>query len=565
MLCTGKRIAGPRPSAFLRCASSTASSSSSSSSLSPSPSPSPSAKRNPYRPEPIQPDPRPRRVVVKNLKFGRLVEAAASSASETARTFLAATNGVTTSGGKEALSDDGRGSRASSSTTTSSERSTARLFAGTAAASQSADSLPDQAPRGRRPVPFLALAAAVGAFGYWYYSSSAAIAAEATRAKDYAVSNDPYDPALIKTYLSSLPLPPTDDRSLPMSTRMEAWVKSLQVRIVEALEAVEASPVHSTTSSTSSRAPQTFMRDSWLRKEGGEGISCVLQDGRVFEKSGVNVSVVHGTLPPPAVRSMTADHEGKFKGWYDGTTALPFKALGISCVIHPHNPAAPTVHFNYRYFEVEDPAHPGVPKAWWFGGGSDLTPSYLYPVDATHFHTSIASKCDASHPYPKFKAWCDRYFHIKHRGETRGVGGIFFDDLSAVEGDEEGREALFAWVRRCGEGFVESYVPIVQRRMHADYTRRMKQWQQLRRGRYVEFNLVYDRGTQFGLRTPGARIESILMSLPLSARWEYYAQLGTEEGSEEAKLVEVLKNPREWVDKGSGLGEAALALIAGEG
>lgn len=209
---------------------------------------------------------------------------------------------------------------------------------------------------------------------------------------------------------------------------------------------------------------------------------------------------------------------------------------------------------------MEDPSNPGVPKAWWFGGGSDLTPSYLYESDASHFHSTIASRCTAGQ-YSRFKTWCDEYFSIKHRGERRGIGGIFFDDLSTPEGRHEEREKLFGWVKSCGEGFVESYLPIVHRRKNAQFTERMKQWQQLRRvsssgsahtlggnmsdvylqGRYVEFNLVYDRGTQFGLRTPGARIESILMSLPLTARWEYGAKLGTEEGSPEAKLLAVLR------------------------
>lgn len=193
---------------------------------------------------------------------------------------------------------------------------------------------------------------------------------------------------------------------------------------------------------------------------------------------------------------------------------------------------------------MEDPNNPRQPKAWWFGGGSDLTPSYLYPADAQHFHTSIKSQCTSpAYPYERFKKWCDNYFAIKHRGERRGIGGIFFDDLASTPGDDAGREELFAFVRRCGEDFVHSYVPIVQRRKHAVFDERMKQWQQLRRGRYVEFNLVYDRGTQFGLRTPGARIESILMSLPLTARWEYYAKLGSEARTPEAELLEVL---REW-------------------
>lgn len=378
---------------------------------------------------------------------------------------------------------------------------------------------------------------------------------EAQKARELARSNEPYDSAQLQAFIDTLPPFTEDDPSQPMATRMQVWIKSLQTRICTAIEQVEAAPCHSTSLGKLVPVPKdrpagVFLRDSWLRPEGGEGISCVLQEGRIFEKAGVNVSVVHGTLPPPAVKAMTADHEGKFKGWYDGKTPLPFKACGLSCVMHPHNPAAPTVHFNYRYFEVEDPKKPGVPKAWWFGGGSDLTPSYLFPVDAEHFHTSVAEECDSPEQYQRFKKWCDEYFRIKHRGESRGLGGIFFDDLSAAPGDTEGREKLFDFVKRSGEGFVKSYVPIVARRTQAEFSERMRQWQQLRRGRYVEFNLVYDRGTQFGLRTPGARIESILMSLPLTARWEYFAKLGTESGSEESKLLDVLRNPRDWATTG---------------
>lgn len=214
---------------------------------------------------------------------------------------------------------------------------------------------------------------------------------------------------------------------------------------------------------------------------------------------------------------------------------------------------------------MEDPSNPGTPKTWWFGGGSDLTPSYLYESDARHFHSTIASKCTPDQ-YKRYKSWCDEYFRIKHREETRGIGGLFFDDVSVEGDDPEQKEVLFNWVKNCGEGFIESYLPIVRRRKHCNFTDRMKQWQQLRRvgflsllsaprahldsylltrdlpqGRYVEFNLVYDRGTQFGLRTPGARIESILMSLPLTARWEYAADLGSDLSSEEGRLVDVLR------------------------
>ena len=164
-------------------------------------------------------------------------------------------------------------------------------------------------------------------------------------------SLQPYDPSDIQNIMATVAAPPDDDPNAPMATRMQVWIKSLQDRICASIEQVEAASCYSTISPAAHKPASTFLRDSWLRKEGGEGISCVLQDGRIFEKAGVNVSVVHGTLPPPAVKSMTADHEGKFKGWYDGKTLLPFKACGISCVMHPHNPAAPTVHFNYRYFE----------------------------------------------------------------------------------------------------------------------------------------------------------------------------------------------------------------------
>ena len=277
-----------------------------------------------------------------------------------------------------------------------------------------------------------------------------------------------------------------------------------------------------------------FRVDRWTREEGGGGISCVLQDGKTFEKAGVNISVVHGNLPPAAVKQMRA----RGKDLPEDKT-LPFYAVGISCVIHPVNPMVPTFHFNYRYFEIND----GAGKIdWWFGGGADLTPMYLNEEDATHFHRTFKEACDASDPeyYPKFKKWCDNYFVITHRGESRGVGGIFFDDL-----DSPSKQACMDFVSRCARAVVQSYVPIVGKHHTDPYTDEHKRWQQLRRGRYVEFNLVYDRGTKFGLFTPSARIESILMSLPLTARWEYMNQ--PEPGSPEDKLLQVLRNPRDWV------------------
>jgi len=215
-----------------------------------------------------------------------------------------------------------------------------------------------------------------------------------------------------------------------------------------------------------------------------------------------------------------------------------FFATGISTVLHPHNPMAPTAHANYRYFEI---GAPGQVESWWFGGGADLTPSYLFEGDAVHFHRVHKEVCDQfdTEFYPRFKRWCDDYFRIPHRGESRGVGGIFFDHL-----DDRPADQLLAFCAACAEAFVAAYLPLVDAHKDDAFTEANRCWQQLRRGRYVEFNLLYDRGTSFGLRT-GGRVESILMSLPLVARWEYSHLVVP--GSPEAKLVEVLHNPREWV------------------
>lgn len=276
-----------------------------------------------------------------------------------------------------------------------------------------------------------------------------------------------------------------------------------------------------------------YRQDEWTREEGGGGRSRVFSDGKVFEKAGVNVSIVHGTLSPQAAKSMGGGHE--LKG-----ADLDFFATGISLVLHPLNPMAPTVHANYRYFERGDGNKPG---SWWFGGGADLTPSYLFEEDAIHFHQILKDSCDRHDvaDYDHFKQWCDDYFHIKHRGERRGLGGLFFDDINKAS-----REDCFAFVTDCAESFLESYIPILMRRKDLPYREEHKQWQQIRRGRYVEFNLVYDRGTTFGLTTNG-RIESILMSLPLTARWEYCHEV--EEGSEEARLLQYLRTPKDWLDQ----------------
>ncbi|KAF2203291.1 Coproporphyrinogen oxidase [Delitschia confertaspora ATCC 74209] len=309
----------------------------------------------------------------------------------------------------------------------------------------------------------------------------------------------------------------------PMRLRMEAFIKSHQQQIVSELEKVDGTK---------------FTIDTWQRPEGGGGITCVLQDGKVFEKAGVNTSVVYGRLPRAAIHKMRANH----KALDPDVESLEFFAAGLSMVLHPSNPMAPTVHLNYRYFETADEW--GNTNTWWYGGGCDLTPSYLFDEDAIHFHKTVKEACDKHDKeyYPRFKKWCDEYFNNKHRGETRGVGGIFFDDLDDTEKDQE---QLFSFVQDCLSAFLPSYLPIINRRKDMPFTDKEKQWQQLRRGRYVEFNLVHDRGTAFGLNTPGSRVESILMSLPLTARWEYMHQ--PEKGSREERLVEVLKNPREWV------------------
>ncbi|KAI7934961.1 hypothetical protein MJO29_016224 [Puccinia striiformis f. sp. tritici] len=326
-----------------------------------------------------------------------------------------------------------------------------------------------------------------------------------------------------------------EDKKQAMRTRMSAYITKLQEEIVEGLTSLDPSC--------------DFRWDHWERSSGGSGTSCILQEGSVFEKAGVNVSIVHGTLPPTAIQQMRhrLDHD-RF-GWWDGQEDLPFFACGISLVVHPHNPMAPTVHLNYRYFEILDPAHtPGdkdsKPKLWWFGGGTDLTPSYLFEEDARDFHQHLKKTCDKHDPnyYTEFKAWCDRYFLIPHRNERRGIGGIFFDDLSSDHSPNE----LFEFVRDLGSEFLPTYLPILERRIWMRYSDHHKRWQQLRRGRYVEFNLVNDRGTKFGLATPGARIESILMSLPLTSRWEYMSNLGTESDSAEKELLDVLKEPKEW-------------------
>jgi coproporphyrinogen III oxidase len=305
-----------------------------------------------------------------------------------------------------------------------------------------------------------------------------------------------------------------------IKARMELLIMKIQADVCHALEDADG--------------VSKFLVEKWSRKEGGGGITCVMQDSKVFEKAGVNVSVVNGVLPPGAAQQMRVRHKELSEG------KLRFFAAGISSVLHPRNPNVPTLHFNYRYFEVDDTEQ--EKKHWWFGGGTDMTPYILNKEDAVYFHTQLKEACDKSGPdyYPKFKKWCDEYFFITHRGEARGIGGIFFDDL-----DTPDQEEVFKFVNFCAESVVPSYVPVVLKHKEDPYTDADRQWQLLRRGRYVEFNLIYDRGTKFGLLTPEARIESILMSLPLIARWEYGHK--PQPGSKEADLMEVLVKPCDWI------------------
>ncbi|WP_088243059.1 oxygen-dependent coproporphyrinogen oxidase [Calothrix rhizosoleniae] len=330
---------------------------------------------------------------------------------------------------------------------------------------------------------------------------------------------------------SSTYLPPTDAK-----TRVSQFMKKIQDQIAEGLEKLDG--------------VGKFQEDSWERPEGGGGRSRVLREGAVFEQAGVNFSEVWGSHLPPSI--LTQRPEATGHGFY---------ATGTSLVLHPRNPYVPTVHLNYRYFEAG--------PVWWFGGGADLTPYYPFVEDATHFHKTFKQVCDQHNPeyYPVFKRWCDEYFYLKHRQETRGIGGLFFDYQDCRQlplyrgphGDGEAAkysnqlettaprtwEELFAFIQDCGDTFLPAYLPIVQRRHGMEYSDRQRNFQLYRRGRYVEFNLVYDRGTIFGLQTNG-RTESILMSLPPLVRWEYCYK--PEPNTPEAELYETFLKPQNWID-----------------
>lgn len=299
----------------------------------------------------------------------------------------------------------------------------------------------------------------------------------------------------------------------PDKAAVKAYLLDLQDRICNALAAEDGGA--------------QFIEDSWTRVEGGGGRSRVLTNGAVIEKGGVNFSHVHGTHMPASATAHRPELAGR-----------AFEAMGVSLVIHPHNPYVPTSHANVRFFIAEKE---GAAPVWWFGGGYDLTPYYGNEADVIHWHQTAKDACDplGEHLYPKFKKWCDEYFHLKHRDEARGVGGLFFDDYNA-----ESFAHSFALMQAVGDSYVPAYQPIVNARKATPFTERERDFQLYRRGRYVEFNLVYDRGTLFGLQT-GGRTESILMSLPPLVRWEYSWQ--PQAGSAEAELYEHFLPQRDWL------------------
>lgn len=270
-----------------------------------------------------------------------------------------------------------------------------------------------------------------------------------------------------------------------------------------------------------------FISDHWKRAGGGGGITRVIANGKLIEKGGVNFSAVWGTTPDPVLKSMQLE----------STEPPDFFATGVSIVLHPFNPMVPIIHMNVRYFEMTN----GV---WWFGGGIDLTPHYVNVEDARYFHQTLKSLCDAHHPsyYPEFKNWADDYFFLKHRRETRGIGGIFFDYLKGETGFT--KESRFEFIKALGNAFAPLYTHFMKKNAGLPFTDSEKEWQFLRRGRYVEFNLVWDRGTKFGLDTDG-RTESILMSLPPQAQWVYNYQAAP--GSEEEKTLLQLKKGINWI------------------
>lgn len=299
----------------------------------------------------------------------------------------------------------------------------------------------------------------------------------------------------------------------PNKDAVKAYLLQLQENICQALAAADGG--------------KTFVEDSWVRPEGGGGRSRVLTDGNIIEKGGVNFSHVTGEQMPASATAHRPELAGR-----------RFEAMGVSLVIHPNNPYIPTSHANVRFFIAEKD---GADPVWWFGGGYDLTPYYGNDEDCQHWHQTAKAACEpfGEEVYPKYKKWCDEYFHLKHRNEPRGIGGLFFDDLNTPS-----FEQAFAFMQAVGNSFTQAYIPIVERRKDIPFGERERDFQLYRRGRYVEFNLVFDRGTLFGLQT-GGRTESILMSLPPLVRWEY--DWHPEPNTPEAKLYDYYLKPKDWV------------------
>jgi coproporphyrinogen III oxidase len=294
---------------------------------------------------------------------------------------------------------------------------------------------------------------------------------------------------------------------------VKTFLTNLQKRIVAGLEQIDGKP---------------FVHDAWDRPEGGGGLSCVIEEGNVLERGGVNFSYVHGKGLPASATAARPELAGR-----------SFEATGVSLVLHPRNPYAPTVHMNVRFFEAKKE---GAEPVWWFGGGMDMTPYYGFTEDAIHFHQTCKTALQpfGDEYYPRFKKWCDDYFYLKHRKEPRGIGGIFFDDLNQPD-----FTTCFSLMQSVGNHFLTAYLPILQRRLNAPYGERERDFQSYRRGRYVEFNLVWDRGTLFGLQT-GGRTESILMSLPPIVKWRY--NWTPQAGSAEAALYTEFLTGKDWVD-----------------
>jgi coproporphyrinogen III oxidase len=305
----------------------------------------------------------------------------------------------------------------------------------------------------------------------------------------------------------------TDTQSHDHLAAVQQFLQQLQDSICQALQQADGAAA--------------FVEDAWQRPEGGGGKSRVLTNGAVFEQAGVNYSHVFGANMPASATAHRPELAGR-----------SFNACGVSLVIHPNNPYLPTTHANVRFFIAEKE---GEPPVWWFGGGFDLTPYYPFEEDVVHWHQTAKAAVDpfGQHYYPEYKKWCDDYFYLKHRNETRGVGGLFFDDLNAP-----GFEQSFALMQAVGKAFIPAYLPIVEKRKTTPYGDKERQFQLYRRGRYVEFNLVYDRGTLFGLQS-GGRTESILMSMPPLVRWQYGYQ--PEPGSREALLYERYLKPQDWL------------------